>query len=551
MKKHLFILISFFYAFTNINAQKNEEKSKDEHQYKLHYYTAVKQKSLENYEEAIKQFKKCISINKEQAAPYYEISKIHLLNNEIEKSYTYSKKSYQLEKDNKWYSQFYAEILFKMQYYFEATKVYKLLINQDKENEHYYLELAMAYLYDNKLRMAIKTYDDLEKQKGLNPYSSIQKHKIYLELKDFDKAAFELEKLIVEFPEETQVYEMLSDCYVLSGDFKKALQALITVSELKPNSPSIHLSLSEFYFQQGNKDKYLEHLLTAFSSEKLDLKLKLNKIVPLLTPIYEDNLESFDFVFELIKTIVETHPFEATSNYIYADLLKINKKIEQASFYYKKVVEIDPNQIGAWEEILFLELRLNNLDSLNVYSKQAIEVFPTNPIFYYLNGLSHYYKKNYEKTIDVLKYGVSFVVSNPSLNSEMYSILGGSYNELEDFKNSDNSYEKALEYMPHNVQALNNYAYYLSLRGEKLEKAEKMSKKTIEMFPEEPNYLDTYAWILYKMKKYEEAKVWMQKAIDISESETFYLHMAEILKELGEKNESQRYFEKAKLLKEH
>ena len=106
MKKYLFIIITFFYVVTNINAQnqsfysnrsqKNEEKSKDEHQYKSYYYTAIKQKSLENYEEAIKYFEKCIRINKEQAAPYYEISKIYLLNNEIEKSYNYSKQSYQL-----------------------------------------------------------------------------------------------------------------------------------------------------------------------------------------------------------------------------------------------------------------------------------------------------------------------------------------------------------------------------------------------------------------------------------------------------------------------
>ena len=132
MKKYLFIIISFFYVLPNINAQntsfypnrsqKNEEKIKDERQYKSYYYTALKQKSLENYEEAIKYFEKCISLNKEQAAPYYEISKIYLLNNELEKSYNYSKQSYQLEKDNKWYSQFYAEILFKMQYYFETNK---------------------------------------------------------------------------------------------------------------------------------------------------------------------------------------------------------------------------------------------------------------------------------------------------------------------------------------------------------------------------------------------------------------------------------------------
>jgi len=567
MKKYSLILLCFFYVFTNVNAQnktfypigtqnKNsnkqiEENSKDDSQYKSYYFTAIKQKSLENFEESIKYFEKCIRLDKEQASPYYEIAKIYLLKKELQESYNYSKQAYQIDKSNKWYAQFYADILFKTKNYYESAKIYKSLIKQHKEKEDYYLDLAKVYLYNNNLRLSIKTYNDLEKLKGVNHYTSTQKHKLYLELKDFNKAATELENLLIEFPYDTEIYEILSDCYILSGDFDKALEILIKLSELKPNSPSIHLSLSDFYLQKGNYKKYKEELLLAFSSEKLDVQLKIKKIVPLLTPIYENKLENFDFVFELSKIIVEIHPFDAMSNYIYADLLRIDQKTELSVSYYKKVVEINKNEIGAWEEMLFLELRLNKLDSLNTDSEQAIEIFPTNPVFYYLNGLSFYYKKNYEKTIEPIKIGVNFVVSNPNLSSEMYSILGNSYNELKDFENSDISYERALEYIPDNVQVLNNYAYYLSLREENLERAEEMSKKTIEMFPEEANYLDTYAWILYKMKKYEQAKNWMQKAINISESETFYSHMAEILIELGEKEEAEFYLEKSKLLKEN
>ena len=128
-----------------------------------------------------------------------------------------------------------------------------------------------------------------------------------MELKDFNKAASELENLLIEFPYDTEIYEILSDCYILSGDLDKALEILIKLSELKPNSPSIHLSLSDFYLQKGNYEKYREELLLAFSSEKLDLQLKIKKIVPLLTPVYENKLENFDFVFELSKIIAVSY----------------------------------------------------------------------------------------------------------------------------------------------------------------------------------------------------------------------------------------------------
>ena len=160
--------------------------------------------------------------------------------------------------------------------------------------------------------------------------------------------------------------------------------------------------------------------------------------------------------------------------------------------------------------------------------------------------MAYFYNQEYNKTIETLGVGVNFLFDNPTLSSEMYSILGNTYNELEDYNNSDKSYDLALEYLPENVTVLNNYAYYLSLRGENLEKAKQMSKKTLELFPEEANYLDTYAWILYKMKDYESAKVFMLQAIDLAESKTFYNHLSDILTELGELEDAKKYKLKAK-----
>jgi len=266
----------------------------------------------------------------------------------------------------------------------------------------------------------------------------------------------------------------------------------------------------------------------------------------MLTPIYEKKYEEFDIVLELSKILAEVHPEDEMSNYIYADLLRLNKDFNTSIKYYEKVVEINPNQQDAWIDLLFLQLQTNLIKDLIIYSEKGIELFPTNPTFYYLNGLAYFYDKQYEKTIEAINIGVNFVFDNPTLSSEMYSILGNTFNELEDYINSDKSYDKALSFLPDNTIVLNNYAYYLSLRGEELEKAKKMSKKTIEIFPEEANYLDTYAWILYQMKDYESAKIFMIKAIEISESKTFYIHLSDILIELGEFDEAEIYRLKAK-----
>jgi len=558
MNRILIIFINLFFVFTHVEAQqksfypegtknnnsssknKEVENNKDEYQYKSFYYSAIKEKSLENFDKAVKYFEKCIKLNPLESAPYYEIAQIYIKTLPSE-GVKYAKKAYEFDSDNKWYALFYAENLFLNKDYYNSIKVYKSLISKDKDQEDYYLELAKIYLYDNNLKAAISTYNNLEKIKGLNHYTSVQKHKIYSELKDFKKAAKEITLLLVEFPYDVDLYEMLSDCYILDGDLDKAFDVLKTLSNLNPNSASVHFTLSDFYLQKGDLVQYEEELKLAFDSDYIDAQQKIRKFTTILTPIYENDFTQFNFALDLCEILYKHHSDDDMVNYIYADLLKVDQQLERSVFHYKNVVRINPNQKDAWEELLFSLLSLNNLDTLVLYSESALELYPTNPIFYYLNSLAYYYTDNYLKSIESVQIGVNFIVNNTNLSSEMYAILGNSYNAISDFKNSDESYEKALEFSPNNVQVLNNYAYYLSLRVENLERAKQMSAKTIEMFPDEANYYDTYAWILYKMKDYNEAKIWMQKALDISESQTFYDHMADILTELGELEEAELY----------
>ena len=554
MRKKLIIFLFFNFGFLYVYAQSNpfnlllekkklnvEEKEKDNYLYKNYFYSALKEKSLENYDQATRFFEKCIKLNKNQPQPYYEISQIYFFQSNFTESLKYSKNAYLLNKENKWYALFYAENLFTNKKFDESINVYKDLVKQEPENEKYYIELAICLIYNNELKAAIDTYNSIEELKGINNFTSVQKHKIFLELKDFKSAANELERYLQKNPSDIQTYEMLSDCYILDNNFDKAFEVLKKLTEINPGSGGAHLTLSDFYLQKNNTQEYQKELKIAFRSKKLDVQTKIKKIIPLLTEMFENDTTSTDFVEDLCEILVEVHPEDEMTNYIYADLLKTIKNIDKSIVYYKKVIEINPNQRDAWLDMLFLELQNKSIDSLILDSEKALDFFPMYPTFYYLHALAHFYNKDYLKSIDFIKKGVSFVVDNPTLASEMYSVLGNAYNEIEEYINSDNAYEKSLYFLPENVTVLNNYAYYLSLRGENLDKAKKMSKKTIEMFPTEANYLDTYAWILYKLNKYEEAKQYMLKAIEISESKTFYIHMSKILEKLGDIQESEKY----------
>jgi tetratricopeptide (TPR) repeat protein len=119
---------------------------------------------------------------------------------------------------------------------------------------------------------------------------------------------------------------------------------------------------------------------------------------------------------------------------------------------------------------------------------------------------------------------------------------------LKRFKESDQAYNKALELDSRNSYVLNNYAYYLSLRGENLEEAEKMSRRSLEIDPDNSSSEDTYAWILFRLKRYADAKIWIEKALQDkpSNNATQQEHYGDILYFLGEKEKALEQWQNAK-----
>jgi len=135
------------------------------------------------------------------------------------------------------------------------------------------------------------------------------------------------------------------------------------------------------------------------------------------------------------------------------------------------------------------------------------------------------------------------------MKGQFLANLGDSYNQDKNNIKSDSCYDKALDLNPNDIYVLNNYSYYLSMRMEKLEKAEEMSKKSNELEPNNASYLDTYAWILYASKKYADAKVYMEKAlaIDGNKNPVLLEHYGDILYRLDIKEIAFEYWNKAKI----
>ncbi|MCB2221483.1 MAG: tetratricopeptide repeat protein [Bacteroidetes bacterium] len=476
------------------------------------FIEANKAKILGNVEEARKLFEQCLTINPQDAASMFELAKIHINRKEFDVASHYLDQATQIEPNNVYYLMLYASLLQAQENYKASIKIYARILELKPGFPEYYDNLALAYLYNDQPDEALRVYSELEEKAGISEDLIMKKHGIYLQEGKVDKAAAEIQKLIEAFPNESKYYSILAELYVSEGMNEEALAAYQKVKEIDPDNPYIDISLADFYKKQGENKKAFEHLKAGFLNKNLDIDSKIQVLIRYYTAneIYSDLKEE---AFELSEALVETHPSNPKAYSMYGDFLYQDEQYEKARDAFKKVIELDNSKYIVWEQLLFTEAELQNNDSLLTESQKAIELFPEQPLPYLFAGSVHYQQKNWEQAVIILEQGLFYVVNNDPLMAQFYAYLGDSYYQLKNIEKSDEAYDNALKIDPNNDYVLNNYAYYLSLRGENLERAAQMAKKATEIKPSSSN-MDTYGWVLFKLGYYEEALIWIEKALE-------------------------------------
>ena len=138
-------------------------------------------------------------------------------------------------------------------------------------------------------------------------------------------------------------------------------------------------------------------------------------------------------------------------------------------------------------------------------------------------GVEYYLIDEKEKSMDALRSGLNRVENEMDeenrfkIRTHSYALLGDIYHQLGQDDKAFQAYDSCLIYNKNDAMVLNNYAYYLSLKKKDLQRAEEMSRLSNELEPDNATYLDTYAWVLFQQKRYDEAKQYMDKVVELME----------------------------------
>ncbi|MES2274404.1 MAG: tetratricopeptide repeat protein [Bacteroidota bacterium] len=510
------------------------------------FFSALHEKTVENFPLAADLFNRVLQTDANNDAAMYELAGLKKYQKNNSEAQQLLERAVTINPDNEWYWISLADCYEKNNDVAKLENVFNQLIRISPDKPDYYFDKANAYFIQKRYDEALAVYKKIEDITGLNDDIIAQRQKIYLKQGKVDLAASQVQAMITENPDQVRYYLLLAEIYNSNALNNKALPILLKAEKMDPRNGQVHLALADIYREKKDAEACYSELELAFAIPDLDIDQKIRIIMGYIPKFPDPNAKAS--ALELSRILTVAHPSVAKAFAVYGDMLMQSSKFKEAKPVYKRAIELDDQVYSVQEQLVRLDLGDNDIDAALKDGQNALALFPNQAWMNYLVGVAYLQKKNYTKALSYLKNTTSLELQDKDLLSQCFSALGDCYHEQKDNVKSDDAYDRSLTYNPDNAYTLNNYAYYLSVRGERLDKAAQMSKHANEIQPNTASFEDTYAWILFRQKSYPEARVWIEKALvhDKDHSAVQEEHYGDIMFYLGDTNAAVENWKKAK-----
>ena len=335
----------------------------------------------------------------------------------------------------------------------------------------------------------------------------------HMDAGDFETAGAGLDSLLNIYPENDAIYYYKGLCSYSAGDYKDAAARFREALDKDPSNNWYKETLANLYLgtgevreaevllrelQQVNPGKFPEIYVSSVLAGAYRMRRDYPSYFECLKSLVRDTVADDDTKYDALMSVLggfDSKTFSAIA--------------PQVDTLVRIYAEAEPRSVHAHS--LCMQLAAN--------------------------------AKDHERVIDECHILMELQPDDLDQQVSCLSIIGDTLHEQGEVRKAYKTYEQALKLDPEYCPVLNNYAYFLSLEKRKLAKAEKMSRITIEKEPDNPTYLDTYAWILFLRGKAKEAKPYFKHAMLYGgkDSAVILMHFSMVLDKLGEKELAQYY----------
>ncbi len=429
----------------------------------------------------------------------------------------------------------------------EGLRVLKIQAERNPHNVEVQLSIADAYARLEDYRNAIAAYDSVQQWQGQSVQLSARKVRAYQALNDTVGAIGEMRSLLATAPRNVDYNLAMGNMMLMFGERDSALTYYDKAQQYEPENGATYLAKAQFYNAIGDSVNYDQQTYQALVSKDLDVASKVEVLADYARHLLVAK-DSSARTENLFKVLIEQHPNEPQIRMLFSDYLAAKDDMKGAAEQMDYAVNLDPTDAQAWNRLLVLNIISENYEAAIAAGDRAIELNPNDIELYGYIAPAYYNIKQYDKAIEVYKKALAAVDSTDTEHRSMFlGGMGDAKFSMGDTIGAFALYDQAIEIDPNNVSILNNYAYFLTLCNRDLDKAERMSAKTVQAEPQNATFLDTYAWVFYKRKEYTMAQLYIEMAIknERRPSSDIYDHYGDILLAVGNKQEALKQWKKA------
>jgi tetratricopeptide (TPR) repeat protein len=359
-------------------------------------------------------------------------------------------------------------------------------------------------------------------------------------LRRYDKAAEAMEQMLKINPGAGQLRQSLADMYLRANQVDKAMTIISDLLERDSSNAELRSMLAGIFLQRDQWDKAREQFEIVLKDDSLsaDTRFKIGFAFFLqiqkdstLLPITRKQFEKFQ----------KQYPGDWRPLFYLGMMSMLTKHDTAAINYFERVTALAAWNADAWAYLGSLYFDRGNYQQLIATMDRARQNVPNDARVYLLLGLAYTRLSRNDDAIAALERSIE--IDPKDLNA--LSALGLAYDNVKRYKDCDRIYDSALTIDAHNALVLNNYAYSLSERGEQLERAMTMSRESLQKDSLNSSFLDTYGWILYKLERFDEALIYIQRSISAGEANAVvFEHLGDVYDKLKMPEKAREYWKK-------
>ena len=517
--------------------------------YKYFYAESITQLQKGNYDAAFDLLKHCIELNPYAAEAYYGLTPLYAEMGMDTLALENMEKAVSLRPDNVTYQERLAQTYLGTKQWDKAINTYERIMSYSPTRTDVLGILIQLYGQNKDYDNIIRCLDRVENIEGASEQTALSKMHIYSLKGEKEKELQVLEDLVKKHPNDMNYRVMKGNWLIQNGMHEEAFEEYQFALRQDPKHVAARLSLLDYY-RTLDKDS----LANALQEDILESpEIPTNDKVMLVRKVVAENEQNgadSTQVLDLFHRVLSKPQHSADMTAMYAAYLQMkNFPQDSINTVYYQALKIEPDNASVRLALIQSLWKEQNFDEIIRLSKEATQYNPDEMAFYYFLGVCYFQKGNNDASLDALRRGVSQInsKSNKEFVSDFYAIMGDILHEKGKSTEAYAAYDSCLQWKPDNISCLNNYAYFLSEEDKDLDKAERMSKKTIDEEPENPTYLDTYAWILFKQQHYEEAQKYIDKVLELSPSPdaTLLEHAGDIYSKTGNTKEAVAFWKRA------